>query len=212
MRIPNSAHDVHPWVIAEIAPDFTLLDVWALPARGGADEFDSFLEVMASFDPANAESAVSRALFSLRYRLGGWLGWDDVTKKRPIPGCSETTLSARLPDELRGTALTPTISGAMRRAGGAFTPLYRTEEEWAAELSNGTVHGVLHLAWVEQGAGDHRAQLGVYVKPRGRLGETYLRLIQPFRHLIVYPAVIRQVGRAWDARGAGRPKAARRVG
>ena len=25
-------------------------------------------------------------------------------------------------------------------------------------------------------------------------------LIEPFRHLIVYPALLRQVGRAWDAR------------
>jgi len=25
-------------------------------------------------------------------------------------------------------------------------------------------------------------------------------LIQPFRHLIVYPALMRHIGRAWDAR------------
>jgi len=43
--------------------------------------------------------------------------------------------------------------------------------------------------------------MAVYVKPRGRLGETYMMLIQPFRHLIVYPALMRQIGHAWDARG-----------
>ena len=90
--------------------------------------------------------------------------------------------------------------GAMPRAAGDFTPLYRTDEEWAAELSNDTVHGVLHLAWVEQGGGRYRAQMGVYAKPRGRLGEIYMMLIQPFRHLIVYPALMRHIGRAWDAR------------
>ena len=200
VRLPNSAHEAHPWVIAQIAPDFKLLDAWALPAQGGPDEFASFLETMASFDPANAKSAASRALFSLRYRLGSWFGWDDVTRKRPIPGCTETTLSDRLPDDLRDSATSPVISGAMRRAGGGFMPLYRNDEEWAAELSNGTVHGVLHLAWVEQGGGRYRAQMGVYVKPRGRLGETYMMLIGPFRHLIVYPALMRQIGRAWDAR------------
>ena len=54
-------------------------------------------------------------------------------------------------------------------------------DEWAAELSNGTVHAVLHLAWVEQGDGRHRGQMGVYIKPRGKLGATYMALIRPFR-------------------------------
>ena len=202
MRLPNSAHEAHPWVIAQIAPDFKLLDVWALPVHGGPDDFVSFLETMTSFDPANAESAASRGLFWVRLRLGALFGWDDATKKRPIPGCAETTLSARLPDDLRGSAKGAAISSAMQRAAGGFIPLYRTDEEWAAELSNGTVHGVLHLAWVDQGGGRYRAQMGVYVKPRGRLGEIYMMLIQPFRHLIVYPALMRQIGRAWDARNA----------
>jgi Protein of unknown function (DUF2867) len=200
VRLPNSAHEAHPWVIAQIAPDFKLLDVWALPVQGGRDGFASFLEVMTSLDPAHAESTASRALFWLRFRLGAWFGWDDATKKRPIPGCTETTLSARLPDDLRGSAKSPLIGGAMQRAAGGFTPLYRTDEEWAAELSNDTVHGVLHLAWVEQSGGRYRAQMGVYVKPRGLLGEIYMMLIQPFRHLIVYPALMRHIGRAWDAR------------
>ncbi|HEX3392252.1 MAG TPA: hypothetical protein VHS55_06790 [Solirubrobacteraceae bacterium] len=34
MRLPNATHEQHPWVIAEIAPDFKLLDVWRLPAQG----------------------------------------------------------------------------------------------------------------------------------------------------------------------------------
>lgn len=203
MRLPNSAHESHPWLIAQVAHDFKLLDVWALPVQGGPDEFASFIEIMASFDPANAESAVVRALFSLRFRLGAWFGWDAATKERPIPGCTETTLSARLPQDLRGSAKSPVVSDAMRRAG--FTPLYRTDEEWAAELSNGTVHGVLHLAWIDQGDGRYRGQMGVYVKPRGRLGGIYMMLIEPFRHLVVYPALMRRVGRAWDARDIAGP-------
>jgi hypothetical protein len=39
MRLPNSAHESRRWRIAEIAPDFRLEDVWALPARGGRDDF-----------------------------------------------------------------------------------------------------------------------------------------------------------------------------
>jgi hypothetical protein len=200
VRLPNSAHEAHPWVIGEIAPDFKLLDVWALPVQGGPHEFRAFLETMASFDPTNAGSAVSRALFWVRLRLGALFGWDDATKKRPIPGCSESTLTARLPDRLRGSAKTDLISEKMQRVAGGFTPLYETDDECAAEISNDTVHGILHLAWVDEGDGRYRAQMGVYVKPRGRLGEIYMKLIEPFRHLIVYPSLMRHIGRVWDAR------------
>ena len=196
MRLPNAEHATHPWVIAQIAPDFELIDAWALPAQGGRDGFDALLEIMAAVDGANAESALTRALFRVRYQLGAWFGWDDAARQLPIPGCTETTLSQRLPVNLRGSATGLDLSPA------GFTPLYRTRNEWAAELSNGTVHAVLHLAWVEQGKDRHRGQMGVYVKPRGKLGATYMALIRPFRHLIVYPALIRQIGRAWQARPA----------
>ena len=76
MRLPNSAHESQPWRIYEVVPDFRLEDVWALPAQGGADDFATLLEVMASLDPANGESRATRALFSIRFRVGGWLGWE----------------------------------------------------------------------------------------------------------------------------------------
>ncbi|HLJ98766.1 MAG TPA: DUF2867 domain-containing protein [Streptosporangiaceae bacterium] len=196
MRLPDAEHAAHPWVIAQIAPDFELIDAWALPAQGGRDDFGALLEVVAAVDGASAESALTRALFRVRYQLGAWFGWDDAARRLPVPGCTETTLSQRLPVNLRGSATGLDLSPA------GFTPLYRTRDEWAAELSNGTVHAVLHLAWVEQGNGRHRGQMGIYVKPRGRLGATYMTLIRPFRHRIVYPALMRQIGRAWQARPA----------
>jgi hypothetical protein len=200
MRLSSSAQESHRSVIAEIAPDFRLLDVWSLPVEGSRSEFDSLIEVMTSFDPADSNSAATRALFRLRFRLGQWFGWDDASRKRPIPGRRETTLAARLPEALRGSAKDLAIRSAMRRSGGGFAPLYRTDDEWAAEISNDTVHGVLHLSWVERGEGRYGAQMRVYVKPRGRLGAVYMKLIQPFRHLIVYPALLRQIGSAWQAR------------
>jgi hypothetical protein len=195
VRLPNAAHEAHPWVIAQVAADFELLDVWRLPAQGRLDEFATLLETMASLDRADRGRA-TRALFSLRHRLGGWFGWDDASRRRPIPGRTETTLSARLPDDLRGTATLPDISST------SFTPLYRTDNEWAAELSNDTVHAVMHLAWIDQGEGLYRGQMGIYVKPRGTFGAAYMALIGPFRHLIVYPALMRQIERAWEARPA----------
>jgi hypothetical protein len=194
VRLPNAAHEAHPWVIAQIAPDFELLDTWGLPAQGGPGEFGALVEMMTSLDPANGDSRATRALFSLRYRLGGLFGWDDDSKL-PVPGRAETTLSARVPENLRDTKTPP-----MSVSSTTFIPLYRTDDEWAAELSNRTVHAVIHLAWIDQGEGVCRGQMGVYVKTRGRLGAAYMALIGPFRHLIVYPALMRQIERAWEAR------------
>ena len=199
MKLPNAVQLARPWVINRIAPDFTLLDVWALPAEGNREDFLPFLEVMASIDPAHGDSAITRFLFWVRFQLGELFGWDKVAA-RPIPGRTETSLLDRLPAELRGSADRPVIAPAIQQEAATFTPIYRTADEWAAEISNGTVHGVLHVGWVERGPGRYGAQLAIYVKPRGRLGQAYLLLIAPFRHVVVYPALMRQVRRTWEAR------------
>ena len=196
MRLANSEHESHAWRIDEVVPDFRLEDVWALPAQGRAEDFGALLEVMGSLDPADASGA-ARALFAIRWRVGGWLGWDDKAAPLAIPRDTETTLSARLPEDLRDTATGPGLRVT------SFTALYRTDVEWAAEISNQTVHAVMHLAWVEQGEGVYRGQMGVYVKPRGKLGDAYMAAIAPFRHRVVYPALMRQIERAWNARFEG---------
>jgi hypothetical protein len=206
MRSSNAAHRARGWVIEDIAPDFTLLDVWALPVQGERQEFTQFLAMMSAWDPAAAPSPASRILFTARRHLGAVFGWDNPAKRWPIPGCAETTLAARLPHELRPTAATaPAGNDAMRRLGAHLVPLYQTETEAAAEISNATVHGVIHFSWVEQRRDRWQGHMAVYVKPRGTLGRAYLLFIQPFRHLIVYPALLRQIERL----GSGRPDTAR---
>ncbi len=204
-RLPNSAHESRPWRIREIVPDFTLEDVWGLPVQGGAEDFPELLAMSGYLDPADADSRATRFLWELRDRLGQWFGLgrivvpadhgaDAGTGRLPIPGCRETSLSERLPDDLRDTA-TDIDFGSL-----PFTPLYRTDVEAAAEVSNQTVHGVAHFAWVDQGDGRYQGQMAVYVKPRGRFGQGYMALIKPFRYLIVYPALMKQFQRAWDRR------------
>jgi hypothetical protein len=203
-RLPNSVHESGPWRIHEIVPDFVLEDVWALPAEGGADDFPVLLEVGASFDPAKSDSRATRALWKLRDRLGAWFGLGRIRRagesSKPslgelsIPGTGEISLVDRLPEDLRDT----TAGGDFDSLPFAF--LYRTDDEFAAELSNQTVHAVMHLGWVEQGEGRYQGQMAVYVKPRGRFGEAYMLLIKPFRYLIVYPALMRQFDRAWRER------------
>lgn len=205
MRLPNAAHESRPWRIREIAPDFTVEDVWALPVHGGAEDFQALLELMVSSDPANAESLPTRILWHVRDRLGSWFdlgristpidsGRDGGAGKLPIPGKSETSLVDRLPDDLRNTAADLHFDSL------PFVPLYRTDAEFAAELSNQTVHAVMHLAWVDQSEGRYQGQMAVYVKPRGPLGKGYMALIAPFRHWVVYPALMRQIERAWNRR------------
>jgi hypothetical protein len=46
--------------------------------------------------------------------------------------------------------------------------------------------------------------MAVLVKPNGRLGTRYMAVIRPFRYLIVYPRIMREIGREWQA-GAGEP-------
>jgi hypothetical protein len=67
-----------------------------------------------------------------------------------------------------------------------FTSLYLLDDEWAAEIVNRTVHGVMHIGWVPDGTDGYRAQMAVYVKPNGLLGTAYMAAIKPFRHPIVY--------------------------
>jgi hypothetical protein len=204
-RLPNAAHESRPWRIREIVPDFTLEDVWALPVQGGAEDFQKLLELMAASDPANADSLPTRVLWRLRDRLGSWFelgristpvdgGRGGAPGKLPIPGTSETSLAARLPDDLHGTAADLDFGSL------PFVPLFRTDVEFAAEISNRTVHGAMHLAWVDQGEGRYQGQMAVYVKPRGAFGKGYMELIKPFRHWIVYPALMRQTERTWKAR------------
>jgi hypothetical protein len=42
--------------------------------------------------------------------------------------------------------------------------------------------------------------MAVLVKPNGLLGTAYMAAIAPFRHLIVYPPILRELGREWQAR------------
>jgi hypothetical protein len=156
VRIPNAAHESRPWRIREIVPDFTVEDVWALPVYGDLDDFPTLLEVMASLDGANAESLATRALFRVRRRLGNWFDWDNAAAELPIPGTNEASLTDRVPDDLRNTAADLGFRN--------FSPLYRTDVEFAAELSNQTVHALMHLAWVDQGKGRYQGQMAVYVK------------------------------------------------
>ncbi len=191
MRLPNTAHTSRPWRIHELTRDFQLEDVWALPTPGGSDDFPRLVQAIASGDPSQGSSGAARALFAIRWKVGELLGWDgpDAGLGSRVP-----TLRERLPVDLRDAASGPDFDAL------PFRSLYLLNDEWAAEIANRTVHAVMHVGWVPDGTGGYRGQMAVYAKPNGLLGTAYMAAIRPFRHLIVYPPMIREVGRSWQAR------------
>lgn len=202
MKLPNAEHECRPWRIHDLVPDFVLEDVWALPVQGGPEDFQALLDLAGSFDPSQIESRPTRFLWNLRDRLGVWFGLGEISTAvddqdagdLSIPGAAETSLRDRLPPDLRGSASDLTFGSL------PFVPLYRTDREAAAEISNKTMHGVAHLAWVDRGEGRYEGRMAVYVKPRGAFGRAYMALIKPFRYWVVYPAMMRQIERMWDVR------------
>ena len=185
MKLPNSAHFSRPWRIHDLTRDFRLEDVWALPTPGGPDDFPRLIELVASFDETRKRFSVVGSLFAIREVLGQVFGWDERVDDPARPSLRE-----RLPADLRDSP--STVHPAM-----GFTPLYQTADEWAAELINQTVHGVIHLGWVPDEAGGYRGQMAILVKPNGVLGRAYMTAITPFRYLIVYPRMLKEVGRKW---------------
>jgi hypothetical protein len=182
MRLPSSAHTSQPWRIHDLTRDFRLEDVWQLPGFGSADGFPRVVARTASQDPARSGSWAVRTLFAARWRIGQLLGWDD-----PNSGLGQrvTTLRERLPEDLRRTHGPEFVALP-------FSSLYLLENEFAAEVANRTMHGVMHLGWVAQPSGRFAAQMAVLVRPNGLLGTTYMGAIRPFRHLVVYPGILRE--------------------
>ena len=192
MRLPKSAHTSQPWRIHEFTRDFRLEDVWALPTPGGPDDFPRLVQVITAFDPMRRGPWPMRLLFAIRFELGKVFGIDDQDAGSRVPA---PTLADRLPDDLRASSGGPGPTTDTL----PFTSLYQLDDEWALEAVNRTVHGILHVGWVPDEAGRYRGQMAILVKRNGKLGAAYMAAIKPFRHLIIYPLMMREFGRAWRA-------------
>ncbi|MBB5858111.1 DUF2867 domain-containing protein [Amycolatopsis umgeniensis] len=191
MKLANTAHTTRSWRIHEVAGDFDLEDVWALETPGGPDDFAKLVKQFSSGDFPDGAPLIVRALWSLRWKLGALLRLDGRDSGLDTRVGS---LRDRLPEDLRDTLTGPDEDWL------PFTPLYRLDDEFAAEMANRTMHGVLHLAWIEDGPGRYRGQMAVLVKPNGRFGRAYMGFIKPFRYLFVYPALLRMIEREWRGR------------
>ncbi len=80
---------------------------------------------------------------------------------------------------------------------GPFRVLYVLGEEALSELRNATVHAFVALALTPSPRG-YTLYLAIYVKPVSRLTTLYMALIDPFRRLVVYPALGRHAQQRWS--------------
>lgn len=193
MRVPNATQFERPWRIHEVLGEFPLEDVWRLPdVTGTLTEFDELVDLMMLSDPSHDAPAAVRLLWKIRDLLGRWFGLGEIahaSEEAPVD-----SLRRQLPDDLRNTV------DDVRFRALPFVPLYKTGTEFAAEVANATMHGVMHLAWVEREDGVYTPQMAVYVRPNGLFGRAYMQFIKPFRYAIVYPAMERHLTRQWRIR------------
>jgi hypothetical protein len=112
--------------------------------------------------------------------------------RTPLKPIETGTWSVKAPDARRPAAGPP-----------IFSSVYETHDEWATEICNKTVHAVMHVGWVpDDSGGGYHAHMAVLVKPNGRLGKAYMAAIQPFRYALVYPLLLRAIGRQWQRQPA----------
>jgi len=176
--------------------DVPLHDVWAVDLRGGGSGRTILdLRALLSEEKLRAANPAVNFLFGLRWWLGRVCGWD-----REPPRASEETFLHRLsPADRVGSLVAP---GSPE---GPFRVLFVARQEAISEIQNSTVHAFSVFALLERSFG-YRLYWGIYVRPVGRLTSWYMRLIDPFRRVIIYPAVLRYIRVAWSRWEAGQPK------
>jgi Protein of unknown function (DUF2867) len=169
--------------------DMPLEDAWAIPLPGGRPgrTVEDLLQVTAA--ARSGAPGVAKWLFWLRGRIGALFGWDNHR-----PNWDAESYLHRLTPADRARSL-----AAPGTRDGNFIILYRFEDEQLAELRNGTVHALSSFS-IRLAPSGYLAYLGVFVKPVHGFTRLYMWAIKPFRHLIVYPAIIRIIQSAWAAR------------
>ena len=154
---------------------------------GGPDRTMADVRALMSTESVMSTSAVVRALFRLRLALGRLFGWD-----RPAPPSDAHSYQARLTERDREASLVPPGT-----ADGSFSILYALPRESVSEIRNATVHAFSVFA-LEPGPDGYRLYWAIHVAPVGRVTALYMALIDPFRRLLVYPAILQRAHDAWQ--------------
>jgi hypothetical protein len=192
MRINPDEFRARPLRVHVLLRDVPLEDAWAVPLSGGGTgrTIQDLRAVMVA--GRAAAPAVVQGLFRLRRRIGALFGWDHQRS-----AWNAESYADRLSPADRAQSLV-----APGTPDGNFRLLYRFEDEQLSELRNATVHAFVSLS-IRQTPGGYLAYAGVFVRRVHRFTGLYMGAIAPFRRLVVYPAVMRKIQRAWAERYGG---------
>jgi hypothetical protein len=164
-----------------------LHDVWSVDLPGGRSGL-ALSDLRTIFaERLGRSNAAVRFLFWLRRALGRVFGWESARERSAPPAIFRDRLTAAT----RNASLVPTGT-----AEGPLRVLYVLPRESASEICNATVHAVSSYALVEQTAG-YRLYWAIYVRSVGWMTAPYMRLIDPFRRFVVYPALLRSIRAVW---------------
>lgn len=189
------------------AAEYQNLDLWAhsflrdvplhdafvidLPG-GGKGRTINDVRALLPVDAALQSTPLVAALVRLRFLVGRLFGWDASADQ-----WDERSYVHRLAADDRASSLV-----APGTPDGPFRLLQVLPGESVSEVQNATVHAFLCQALRESDSG-YRYYWGVYVKPVSRFTPLYMALIKPFRHLVVYPAILGEIRKAWLSKYGG---------
>jgi len=164
---------------------FSLHDVWLVELEGSMG--CTVQELRSLFTPERCRtlSPPVRILFLVRSLLGRVFRLDSESDQ------FVRQVAERVPPELANASMVP-----VGTPEGPFVTLYALPTEAAFQVVNATVHAILIVALVKSDCG-HRFFWATYLKPVGRITSLYMRLIDPFRRIIVYPGLESWLKRVW---------------
>lgn len=190
MRIRREEFEQKALRVHSFLVDVPLHDVWSFHLHGGGDgrTLHDFRALWSSGSVQRA-SPVVRTLFKLRSALGNLFEWDDEKHV-----AAESSYVHRLTDTDRARSLQ--LPGS--RTIGPFCSVYAFENETLDETMNATVHAFSLMA-MEPAPDGYTVYWAIYVNKVNWLTPIYMTLIDPFRRLIVYPAIIKKLEGAWTS-------------
>lgn len=191
MQVDAELYRRKDWRLPVLLHDVPLHDVWRFRLRGGGpgrtmQDFRALWQLGKSLHLP----LLVRGLFGLRMALGRLFGWD----RKPGAGVAGSYVERLPAADRERSVLTPGTTTI-----GPFRAIYADEREILEETINKTVHAFSHQA-LEPVDGGYVVYWAIFVKNASRLTPLYMRGIDPFRRRFVYPALIRQIERAWEQR------------
>lgn len=185
-RVDPTEYESLPLQVFQLVQGFSLHDVWLVELADAPDCTLQDLRGLMTPESFRSLNPVVRSLFFLRSVFGRVFRLDSMPSDESAPDLIE-----RVPAPLADASLVPPGSPE-----GPFRVLYLLPTEAAYQAVNATVHAILSVALVRSESG-YRFFWATYVKPVGRITSVYMRIIDPFRRIVVYPGLESWLKRVW---------------